>query len=264
MEYTPPNQPPRPNPEAPRPDSHERNGFFDRWRTKKSKASPEAEQSGEAPKQDERFGKEKSRREKFAENVGKFIFGEKQEKQSRPEGEPLVDHAERVRRFARNVMNHVFGTARAEQKHGREWDGQDPLNTEPLVDAAEDLDDAVEDLDDATRSYRESSGDYGGASRRERDESSGGGFAARAAERMARRLEQLEHRVQTEAEKNEARAAALRAGLGIMAVAGVLLIGHISSAQKNPQGSKAASHGSGRAKRRNYFAETTARRNDAP
>jgi hypothetical protein len=250
MEHT----PPTPNFETPRPEEH--SGLFERWR-KKAKKAEETPRAGQAEAQEAR--PKKTARDKFTENVASFLFGRppKGERASSTDGtarqnpeqaasgsetEPLIDRASRMRRFARQVINHVMGTARSEQEHAREWDGKPPLNTEPLVDAAEDLGEAAEDLDDAARAYSGysgGSGDGGGPDAPNWQQSAGRGpedsFAARMAERFTRRVEDLEEKLQAQtlrAERGEVRAVAARSALGMVALLGVVLVGHEYLAHK--------------------------------
>lgn len=251
MEHSQPHTPP--DPEANRPSrsaASERSRFFDRWRKKAQASGLESQPDASKINREKSAEKPKLRttREKFAQGVSKVVLGERRRREepqpaqsaehtSDPtaETEPLIDRATSIRRFARHVLNHVFGTAEAERKHGAAWDKRRaPLNTEPLIDAAEDLQDAVEDLDDAAHEYGGYSGgfDYGdggrerSADRGRRSTETDGSFAARAAEALSRRIESLERQVKDSAERPDVRVAALRAGVGIIAVAGVILAGH--------------------------------------
>lgn len=237
----------KPRPEAPASDE----GLFGRWRKKSEKtersktAHPEA--SAEAPK---RPGK--TRRQKMGEGILGFLRGEQraptgnraerptaEKPQARAESEPVYEQASRMRRFARVVINHVMGVANEEnQRASRSSERGQPLNTEPLVDAADDLRDAADDLGDAAEASfaqeasEPSSPDYGGQyeqppqPERPKASSESSPFEPRIADHVQQRIQNLERKLEAEKEKSTVIAAAATAGLGIMAVAGVLLMGH--------------------------------------
>lgn len=146
------------------------------------------------------------------------------EPQERTEPEPVIEQAGRMRRFAKVVIEKVLGVAEREHANVRQWDGEQarPINTEPLVEAADDLRHAVHDLEAAMpeTTQQEQSVAY--------DTSPDGpGYgAAEVSRRIEQRIQQLEEKATEQAEQNNRTAAFAVAGIGILAVATVLVAGY--------------------------------------
>lgn len=237
------------------PTPPEGGGVFDRWRKKVRKstkpttnqapasASPEAQAVPDKPQ---------TQRRKLGESIFKLITGDMAtpdrpdaqpgqpnmapniapDAQTTPENnQPVLERASRTRRFARMVIRHVLDTADAEQHHGKNWDKADakPLDTQPLVDAADDLQDATANLDQTVQAARvrgtQATPDFA-ASPAASSAFETGSFdtvveaatLASAAGRIQERISTLEH----SAEQSRA-TAVVAVGLGVLAV---LVAGH--------------------------------------
>ena len=158
---TPPSHGPVQPETSPAPPKKENGGFFERWRKKMAgetaaqKSTPEQQSKPETPPETRRG---------FGKNVLNFLFGKNTEvSQSAPETVvapetlPHYERAGRLRRFARAVIGHALSEARHEPERARAHDGPEvaPLDTSPLIDAAEDLRGATDDLTTTMHDARE-------------------------------------------------------------------------------------------------------------
>ncbi len=208
------------------------------WRKKskqRTEAKAEKPKNPESPEQKDQ--PEKPKKQNFGKNVLSFLRVERkvqpvgaeqpapEAEQPTPEQQPAYDRAERMRRFARTVLNHVFGEAKAEPARAAAT-GEKPVKTEPLFAAAEDLQEATEELDETIAEAKE-----GVAFTIPRAEAADSGYDAprpfadyRASELIVEKVQRLESQVET------SRAASLVAvGLGVIAV---IVAGHEYRARK--------------------------------
>ncbi|HVI69712.1 MAG TPA: hypothetical protein VM581_04635 [Magnetospirillaceae bacterium] len=213
--------------------------------SKRKKEKPRPEQAPEKASSTEQKsdGPEKSPKQKFGARVMSIFFGEAEPRPAAGEAPPVVspentpqpletepiERAGRMRRLARSVIAFVRGEAEAEPARARaEAPTGEPLDTEPLVGAADDLREAADDLDDTLRDAKETlvyerSGGYSSSEpHAESSRDSAGDF--RASERIVQRVEQLEARVDTSSTVSLA-----AVGLGVVAV---LVAGHEYFARK--------------------------------
>lgn len=235
-----------PQPEQPpatreTPQQLERSGFFEKLR-KKAKRSPEVaaprnrEQAEVAPQAEA----PQPERRKFGKNILQLFLGEKRETPTpivpteafevaptplNPEATPVYDRATRMRRFARVVIARVMGEAAQESGRARRQGEQSPVDTEPLMEAANDLREATNDLTGTIHDAREASAETVMYSRSEGgyDHSGGSEYTEprhaeltveqTAAERIDDRLRRLEQ--DAEVSKTATLAAV---GLGVIAV----------------------------------------------
>lgn len=219
-------------------------------RKKEKSKSPEATADKNVSPEAKPHTPEKPPKQKFGARVLNMLFGEPKsapaetqvsqaevdkpavetpEHTPRPlEAEP-IERATRMRRFARRVIAHVLGEADAEPGRARTEKSSTPLDTFPLIEAADDLRDASEDLDDTLREAQETLV-YERVSTSERAGASpdvGGEYSLvdfRASERIVQRVEQLEAKVETSGGMSLA-----AVGLGVVAV---LVAGHEYLARK--------------------------------
>lgn len=234
--------------------------MFEKWFKRRAQGSPEASppaKGGDNPAEQQNQPESRAEPERQKKKLGAKLLGflgirRNQPEQRLPqpetpqpttpespaETEPVIEQAGRVRRFARLVLEKVLGAAEQEHKNAKKWDGEHakPLDTEPLVEAADDLRHAVQDLDAAmpesphTATAEHRSESYGSSP-------DGGNYVAAAPEfspsftvqvsqRIERRIQQLEEKIHEQSKQNERTAAFAAAGIGILAVAGVLMLGH--------------------------------------
>lgn len=139
-----------------------------------------------------------------------------------PNNEPLIEQAERVRNFARVVLRRVMRTVDAETPTARARH-EAPVPTEPLKDAADDLQDAADNLDTAVNNFTTSNtfsgGDHIPAPKKSE---AGGDIESQIVTRLQDKMSVLE----IELEQQDSKSKLVAVGLGVVAVAGVLLLGH--------------------------------------
>lgn len=198
-------------PETPKPPQPERPGLFERWLSKDKK--PEAPETPEKPK-------------RVRKKMGEFIFSmfaenppEKAEQASAPTSETspetpdkleVIDRASRARRFARLVLSRVMTTARSERVQA------EPLSTEGLQNAAEDLQEADQELGETLQETTTRSAEADGMHDTTAEFEAAPEVSTAA--RIVERVSQLER----SAERSRAQAIAA-VGLGVIAV---LVAGH--------------------------------------
>lgn len=206
-------EPPKvPTPEVPKTPPPERPGLFERWRKKEKSVEAPTEAAAEIPEKPKRVRKK----------MGEFIFSMFSEKPpeqplTKPEATPetvaqpeVIERATRARRFARLVLARVMSTARNERVM------PEPLSTEGLQDAAEDLQEADQDLGETLELTSSLQAGFDSL-----PETSAGFEAAAEASPVARIVERV-NKLERSAEQSRTQAIAA-VGLGVIAV---LVAGH--------------------------------------
>lgn len=236
MEHT-PTPPISPEATPPTPNA-KRAAFFERWNKRVKRNAPEAQQP--SPEANTQRAPEAApvapERKSFGKNIVGLIFGERPRPEAAvqpapqspeasqvvpptPEQTPQYDRATRMRRLARVILANVLGQVNQEPVLARQHGEAQPLNTQPLAEAAQNLQAAANMLgttiDQAGTAQTapaapNTSGNYDPQPQQERPVPT---IEHVAAERIDRRLRRLE----AVAEENRAASVAV-AGLGVLAV----------------------------------------------
>lgn len=230
-------QPPKTTPEATPTPNTKRASFFEKWNKRVKKQGAEATKPAPETLKDPQTPEVATlppERKSFGKNIMKLLFGNRSPEQQvvpvtpeaqapqplTPEQTPQYDRATRMRRLARVILANVLGQVEQEPARAQKLGEAQPLNTEPLAEAAQNLQSAVNTLGDTIDhaqtgpNYATAALNFGGNyDPRAQPERSAPPIEQDVNERIDRRLRRLE------AAAEDHRAASVAAvGLGVLAV----------------------------------------------